>query len=533
MNTPKLEEASETLGPRSEASAFFDSANVSTLSPPGNRELAGVATVIDAQAVLDAMPFYVLLVDSGHKIIGANKAFYQRMNLDLSDVIGAYCPKLVHGLDHPFPGCPLEEAVAMLEPGPVERELSDPSRDRWMKSAIYPTGRVTPEGRPIFLHTARDISAQKLADERLDKQYKLQTAVQGILTLSLKDISLEELLQQALDIILTAPGLGIERKGCIFLVEDDKQELVMRAQVGMDDRIKEACSKVPFGRCWCGRAALAQSAQFVSSLDERHEIGFQGMHDHGHYCLPMVSGGKTLGVINTYLNAGHRKDLEEEAFLTSAADALSGVVLRKNAELQLKNNIVRLNRTTKQTILAISRISEEVDQYTAGHQRRVARLARAMAEELGLSPERIEGIEIAGLVHDIGKVAIPPSILSKPGRLNEFEMGLVRGHSVIGYNILKEVDFPWPIAQIVLQHHERVNGSGYPDRLAGDAILQEARIVAVADVFEAMSSHRPYRPALGVGAALSELSQGKGTLYDPGVVDTCLRLITEKGFKFS
>ena len=195
-----------------------------------------------------------------------------------------------------------------------------------------------------------------------------------------------------------------------------------------------------------------------------------------------VSGGKTLGVINTYLNEGHRKDPEEEGFLTSAADALSGVIIRKNTELQLKDSVVRLSRTTKQTILAISRISEEVNQYTAGHQRRVAKLARAIAEEMGLSPERTEGIEIAGLVHDIGKVAIPPSILSKPGRLNEFEMGLVRGHSTTGYNILKEVDFPWPIAKIVLQHHERLDGSGYPDGVSGDDILEEAGIVTVADV---------------------------------------------------
>ena len=533
MNMSEPEAAPIALDLMSEIYAFCSASNTGTLISGVNQAPSGAASIIDAQAILDAMPFYVLLVDSNHKIVGANKTFYHKMKLDLSDVVGAYCPRLVHGLDHPFPGCPLEEAAAMAQPGPVERELFDPSTKHWMKSAIYPTGRITAEGHPIFLHTARDITAQKLASLKLDKQHELQAAVQDILSLSLKDISLEELLQQALGIILTTPDLGIEHKGCIFLVEGDKPELVMKTQVGVDDRIKDACSRVPFGQCLCGRAAQTQSAQFASNLDERHEIRYHGMRDHGHYCLPMVSGGKTLGVINTYLAEGHRKDVEEEGFLTSAADALSGVVLRKNAELQLKDSVVRLSRTTKQTILAISRISEEVDQYTAGHQRRVAKLARAIAEEMGLSPARIEGIEIAGLVHDIGKVAIPPSILSKPGRLNEFEMGLVRGHSKTGYNILKEVDFPWPIAQIVLQHHERLDGSGYPDGLSGDSILPEARIIAVADVFEAMSSHRPYRPALGVGAALSELSRQKGSFYDPGVVDACLKLVTEKGFKFT
>jgi HD-GYP domain-containing protein (c-di-GMP phosphodiesterase class II) len=149
-----------------------------------------------------------------------------------------------------------------------------------------------------------------------------------------------------------------------------------------------------------------------------------------------------------------------------------------------------------------------------------------------LPPDKIEGIRIASLIHDIGKIGIPAEILSKPDRLSEIEYSLIKDHSQMGYDILKSIDFPWPIAQIVLQHQERLNGSGYPQGLKGDDILLEAKIIAVADVIEAMSSHRPYRPALGIDQALEEISKNKGILYDPEVVDTCLMLFKEKQFKF-
>jgi len=159
-------------------------------------------------------------------------------------------------------------------------------------------------------------------------------------------------------------------------------------------------------------------------------------------------------------------------------------------------------------------------------------LACAIATEMGLPDERIEGIYIAGLLHDIGKIAIPAEILNKPTKLTEAESNLIKTHPQVGYDILKNIEFSEPIAQIVLQHHEMMDGSGYPQGLKGKEILLEARILAVADVVEAISSHRPYRPALGLDKALEEIAQNKGTLYDPKVVDTCLKLFTEKGFRF-
>ena len=191
-----------------------------------------------------------------------------------------------------------------------------------------------------------------------------------------------------------------------------------------------------------------------------------------------------------------------------------------------------MKRALDTTIETMSKIVEAKDPYTAGHQRRVSQLAVAIAKELNLSQDKIEGIRIASLIHDIGKIGLPTEILSKPTKLSDIEFSLIKEHPQIGYDILKSVDFSYPVAKIALQHHEKLDGSGYPNHLKGDVILFEAKIICVADVVEAMSSHRPYRPALGIEKALEEISQNKGTLYDPEAVDTCLKLFKEKGFKF-
>jgi putative nucleotidyltransferase with HDIG domain len=211
---------------------------------------------------------------------------------------------------------------------------------------------------------------------------------------------------------------------------------------------------------------------------------------------------------------------------------LTDVTHRILAEEIRKQNYERLLNNLKATIEAIALTVETRDQYTSGHQKRVTKLACAIATEMGLPEQKIEGLNLAGTVHDIGKMYVPAEILSKPGRLNRIEFDMIKMHPQAGYDILKNVAFPWPIAQVVLQHHERMNGSGYPSGLSGDNILIESRIIAVADVVEAMASHRPYRPALGIDKAVEEISQKKGILYDSEVVEACLKLINEKEFKF-
>jgi len=172
-------------------------------------------------------------------------------------------------------------------------------------------------------------------------------------------------------------------------------------------------------------------------------------------------------------------------------------------------------------------LSEMRDPYTAGHERRVGQIAVAIGAELGFDVRRQEGLRVAGYLHDIGKITIPSEILSKPGKLSPAEFQLIKGHSQASYDVLKAVEWPWPVAQVALQHHERMDGSGYPQGLKGEGILVEAQIMAVADVVEAMSSHRPYRPGLGIDNALAEIERGRGTSYDADTADACLRLFRE------
>ena len=210
---------------------------------------------------------------------------------------------------------------------------------------------------------------------------------------------------------------------------------------------------------------------------------------------------------------------------------LGDLVEERTAELTESEK--KLRASLLDSITALAATVELRDPYTAGHQRRVAQLAVAIAGELQLPASQVEGIHLASVVHDVGKIRVPAEILSKPGRLSALEFGIIKEHPNNGFEILKSIDFPWPIAQMVLQHHERLDGSGYPQALKGDQILLEARIVAVADVVESMVSHRPYRPGLGIDAALEEIALNKGTLFEPAVVDACMRLFRERSFNFS
>ncbi|MDP2914336.1 MAG: PAS domain S-box protein [Candidatus Aminicenantes bacterium] len=205
---------------------------------------------------------------------------------------------------------------------------------------------------------------------------------------------------------------------------------------------------------------------------------------------------------------------------------------RKRTEVEVQETMQKQRKTLNGTINAIALTVEARDPFTSGHQRRVADLARTIATEMGLPKDQIEGVRSAGLIHDLGKIGVPADLLSKPSKLSKTEFELIKMHPQIAFDILKDIEFPWPIASIIYQHHERMNGSGYPQGLSDGSILLEARILAVADVVEAMSSHRPYRPSLGLKNTLDEISINKGILYDPAVVDTCLKLFKEKKYAF-
>jgi len=212
---------------------------------------------------------------------------------------------------------------------------------------------------------------------------------------------------------------------------------------------------------------------------------------------------------------------------------------RKNNALQAEKpaqtlySFDRLQRVYEEAIRAMGVMMEVRDPYTAGHQQRVSCICVEISKELSLPAQEVKGIQMAALIHDIGKLAFPAEILSKPGKLSDAEFDLIKTHPSVGYGIIKDIEFPWPIAQIILQHHERMNGSGYPAKLSSDNIPLEARILSVADVIEAMASNRPYRPSKGLNMALEEISNNKNILYDGDVVDACLKLFCTKGFNLA
>nr|CAI78636.1 hypothetical protein [uncultured delta proteobacterium] len=230
-------------------------------------------------------------------------------------------------------------------------------------------------------------------------------------------------------------------------------------------------------------------------------------------------------------------EISLNAFDYNGRDCIQAIVRditdRKKAEETLLVLTERLKKSLDATIQVIDSMVETRDPYTSSHQRRVADLACAIATEMKLPNDKIEGIRIATIIHDIGKISIPAEILGKPSKLSSLELDLIKMHPQTGYDILKGIDFPWPIAKIILEHHERIDGSGYPNGLKGGQVLLESQILAVADVVESMASHRPFRAALGIGAALQEITNNKGVYYDPEVVDACLKLFNEKDYKIA
>ncbi len=274
---------------------------------------------------------------------------------------------------------------------------------------------------------------------------------------------------------------------------------------------------------------IRDNAAFASVKDLMARPGYAS-----NLALPLLDEKKVIGAMSIFASETDAFDEAEVRLLQELADDLAyGIVTLRTREERDRiahaheHHEAILRKSLEDSIQAIAATVEMRDPYTSGHQKRVAELAVALGGEMGLSEERIHGLHLAGVVHDLGKISIPAEILSKPGKLTSLEFMIIKGHSQAGYEILKDIDFPWPIATLVWQHHERFDGSGYPQGLKGGDILLESSILAVADVVEAMGSHRPYRPTLGIDVALQEIERGRGIQYDPAVADACLKLFRE------
>jgi len=383
-----------------------------------------------------------------------------------------------------------------------------------------------------------DISARKATEIELIRTNRaLRTLSDG--NTALLRSSDELLLLQAICQIAVEKG-GYRMAWVGYVEHDEVKSIRLMAPDGCDDGYLTTPKKIswsddelgngPTGRAL--RSGKIQTSQYIAEdptmlpwRDEALKHGYASS-----ISLPLSENEKCFGALTIYSSEIDAFVPEEVELLEEMSNDLSfGIVTLRLKDAHLKQE-QRLSKNMLQTVEAIASIVEMRDPYTSGHQGRVAKLAEAIAQAVGLPEEQVYAIHLAGLVHDLGKIKIPSEILSKPGRLDEIEYMLIKKHSQAGFDILNTVDFTWPIAQMVLQHHERMDGSGYPQGLKGDEILMGARILCVADVVEAMSSHRPYRPGLGIEAALDEITNNRGSLYDPRVVDACVKLFKNEAY---
>ncbi len=384
----------------------------------------------------------------------------------------------------------------------------------------------------------RDVTERRNADDKRAKLNSLLMAVRNMNESLLRVKSEPELFQQICESLTTVPSFKLVT---INLLDKDRFEIRPVAHAGEADGFLALCSlswdELAEGRSPVGTAVTTGAPCVVNDIEHdpvyapwRPKALRRGFN--ATIALPLVNNGEVMGSLDVYSGEKDAFGSEEIEFLMEAAGDITVALKSLRLEEELETSLAGMKKVLGETVEAIAFMSEMRDPYTAGHQRRVAKLASAVAREMGMTDDQVEGIRVSGFLHDVGKIVVPAEILSKPGRINEAELSLIRTHSSVGYEILKLLEFPWPVAKAVLQHHERRDGSGYPGGLMGEVLTVEAEILAVADVVESMASRRPYREALGIDKALEEISQKKGILYNPQVVDACLRLFRDRGFKF-
>jgi len=435
------------------------------------------------QTTFDNVNDAIWLLDAEHRIQRSNRTAERFFGKVREEFIGRRCWEIVHGTQEPIPECPLLRLRESLR-----REILElPIGDRWFEVTVDPVldGNGNYSGA---VHMVSDITERKRLEEwRRASEENFRRFLDG-LPLGARVVSEE-------GDTLYANRAFLDMHGC-----DSVEEF---QNIPSRERYTPAAHTEHLSR-----REKRRRGEYVPPEYEISIVRKDGAIRHLHVQRDEIlwDGKRHFQVL--YRDITERKRMEEE----------------RDRVFQ------RLRETLGTTMKVAVRVVEMRDPYTAGHQRRVADIARAIAVEMSLPAEQIDGLRYAASVHDLGKVAVPADILTKPSVLTAPERALIQIHSQTGYDILKDIDFPWPIARMVLEHHERIDGTGYPNGLSGEKLLMESRILAVADVVEAMALHRPYRPALGLDAALQEIEAGRGRLYDAKVADICLRLFREKGY---
>jgi len=462
-----------------------------------------------ASAILDNSGLGIIFVDKTGKIQLWNNWMTHRTGLDIKDVIGIHIKDVLANIPHTF-----FDALDYVYKHFLPRVLSPVFHLSYMSNNIPAKQFI--KIIPVFddktelegvLILIEDITTHLAYEEEIEKKSKKLRILEEKARLDEQE-ALAWLKEQLdfNDALTSNLGEGIivfNRAGIITSTNPATEKILNWTSLELFGiHIKNIISDA-------SKILNVLESKEVIKSDEEYFKKKDGYIPVSYVASPVILNGKIMSVIITFLDISEKKAIENK----------------------LKEAYKKTKKILKDLINTLSFTTEIRDPYTAGHQRRVTKIALLTAEEMGLDKDSIEAISIAGILHDIGKIAIPSEILSKPGKLNSYELQLVKGHSRLGYEILKDIDFSQPVAKIVLQHHERIDGSGYPEGIKGDEILLEAKILGVADVVEAMASHRPYRPSLGIDAALREIEKNSGIFYDTSVVKACLKIFRDKGFK--
>ena len=485
----------------------------------------------------------VHILDADGKVLEVSDSFCEMLGYSREELLGAN----VSLWDARWSALRLKQVIAEQIANQDRSTLE--TRHRRRDGSLFDvevTGRgLELDGRPVLFNSARDITERKAAQANIHRLSQLYAALSQCNEAIVRCASEEELFPR---ICRDAVQFGGMKMAWIGLIDPDTRLVRFRARFGDDaDAYLQGVeisvdADSPLGHGPTGVAIRENRPVWHQNFQDdpptapwherRTRFGWGASAS-----IPLHRGGAPVGVLTLYAaeagafdEAARRLLIEMATDISFALDNFAREAARARAEEQIRRHVVQIENAFLSTVRMATALGEMRDPYTAGHQRRVAEIAVAIGAALGFDARRQEGLRIAGYLHDIGKIKIPSEILSKPGRLSPAELQLVKGHAQASYDVLKHLECPWPVAEVALQHHERMDGSGYPQGLKGEAIRIEARIVAVADVVEAMSLHRPYRPGLGIETALAEIERGRGSAYDAGVVDACLRLFREKNF---
>lgn len=497
------------------------------------------------RALLEHGSDLVIVVDARGTIAYTSPSVKQIAGFEIADVLGRSYVDFTHPEDQA--AAIAELSTIIREPNLVHRSEFRFRRNDGTWTTLESVARNALDDPLIngIVVNARDITERKRSERALQKvnrALKVLSAGNMELVRATNETALLEAVCRA---VVEVGGYLVAWVG--YAQEDAGKSVIPQAAAGIaldalraqhmtwDDREH---GRGPSSRALrSGEVQVAQDVSRDSGINPWRELA----RKHGIasvISLPLRFNGQVLGVLSIHAGELNAFNDEEVRLLTEMAGDLAfgirGLRMREERDRAMDENrrsLERLGAVLESTIEAVALTVEKRDPYTAGHQRRVAELSVAIGRELGLSAERIEGLRLGATIHDIGKISVPAEILARPGRLLPSEMEIIKTHSSVGFEIVKGIDFPWPIAQMILQHHERLDGSGYPQALKGDEIIVEARVIAVADVVEAMSSHRPYRPGLGLDVALAQVRQDAGTKLDDAAVAACERLFREKGFQ--